>query len=170
MQLKKQRSESKIVCSFSIILNLKVLKSKRPCILLMKKINFDKTIQNRKLKTPNTVLERRSFCFNSYKNRKLKVKLWWVGARKQKRGYFLYRSFCPKEIFLIFAFYLNVWRIEYTFRIYILLHIQNHYFIHFCCSFLKFAQSQITKPASSKNYFLECQKFHIRSNPFQNFY
>ena len=39
--------------------------------------------------------------------------------------------------FLTFVFYLNVQRIGYTFRIYMLLHVKKHYFIHFCCSFLK---------------------------------
>ena len=38
----------------------------------------------------NTELERRSFCFSSYKNCKLKVKLWWVGARERiQREFFV---------------------------------------------------------------------------------
>ena len=40
---------------------------------------------NWKWKIPHTVLERRTLCFSSYKNRKLKVKLWWVGARERKK-------------------------------------------------------------------------------------
>ena len=39
--------------------------------------------------------------------------------------------------FLTFVFYLNLYCIEYTFRIYILLHIRKHYFIDFCCLLLK---------------------------------
>ena len=77
--------------------------------------------QNRKWKIPHTVLdERQSLCFSSYKNRKLKIKLWWVGA-----GESLCRLFCPKGIFLILAApFLNVltWKcIEYIFRICIIL-------------------------------------------------
>ena len=34
-----------------------------------------------------------------------------------------------------FEFYINVERIEYTFRIYILLHAKKHYFIHFIACF-----------------------------------
>ena len=45
-------------------------------ILLNKNINFDKTKPNQKFKIPRTVLERRTLCFRSHKNRKLKVKLW----------------------------------------------------------------------------------------------
>ena len=47
-----------------------------------------KTIRNRKWKTPHTVLERQTLCFSSYKNRNLKVKVWWVGARERKKRVF----------------------------------------------------------------------------------
>ena len=57
-------------------------------ILLNKNINFIKTKRNRKWKIPHTVLERRTLCFSSYKNSKLKVKLWWVGARERKKRAF----------------------------------------------------------------------------------
>ena len=83
-----------------------------------------KTRRDRKREIPNTVLEKRTLCFSSYKNRRLSS---W-----KKRWHFIYRLFCPKEIFfLTFAFFLNVWYIEYTFRIYILLQIKKHYFILF---------------------------------------
>ena len=37
-------------------------------------------------------------CFSSYKNRKLKVKLYdELGLAKEKRVNFLYRLFCPKD-------------------------------------------------------------------------
>ena len=44
--------------------------------------------RNRKWKIPHTVLERRTLCLSSYKNHKLKVKLWWVGAHKRKKRAF----------------------------------------------------------------------------------
>ena len=88
------------------------------------------------MKIPHIVLERRTLWFSSYKNRELKVKLWWVGARERKKRLFLYRLFHPKGNFLRFVFYLNVYCTEYIFEIYILLHIKKH-FIHFCCLFLK---------------------------------
>ena len=62
-----------------------------------------KTKRNRKWKIPHTGLERRTMCFSSYKNRKLKVKLWWVWARERKK-----RGFFVKGNFLRFVFYLNV--------------------------------------------------------------
>ena len=42
-------------------------------------------IENRK---SYTVLERRTLCFSSYKNLKLKVKLWWVGACEREKRVF----------------------------------------------------------------------------------
>ena len=44
--------------------------------------------RNRKWKIPHTVLERRTLCFSLYKNCKLKIKLWWVGARERKKRSF----------------------------------------------------------------------------------
>ena len=46
-----------------------------------------KTKRNRKCKIPHIVLERRTLCFSSYENRKLKGKL-WVGAHERRRGHF----------------------------------------------------------------------------------
>ena len=47
-----------------------------------------KTKRSRKWKIPHIVLERRTLYFSSYKTRKLKVKLWWVGARERKKRTF----------------------------------------------------------------------------------
>ena len=88
--------------------NYDLLKSKNPWILLNKNIKSNKTKRKRKWKISHTVLERRTFCFSSYKNRKLIVKLWELALAKEKRGHFLYRLFCLKEIFLRFLFYLDV--------------------------------------------------------------
>ena len=41
--------------------------------------------RNLKWKFAHTVLERRTLCFSSYKNHKLKVKLWSVVARERKK-------------------------------------------------------------------------------------
>ena len=59
-----------------------VLKSKKQCVLRTKISTSIKIKRNRKWKISLSFLERRTLCFNSYKNHKLKVKLWWVRARK----------------------------------------------------------------------------------------
>ena len=42
----------------------------------------------RQWKIQRAVLERRTFCFSSYKNHKLKIKLWWDGACKRSKRVF----------------------------------------------------------------------------------
>ena len=81
-----QRSGSKTVCSFSILLILNKI-NLFLYILLNKNINFNKNEWkwNHKWKIPHTVLEGRTLCFISCKNLKVKVKLWWVWARKRKK-------------------------------------------------------------------------------------
>ena len=59
------------------------------------------------------VLERQTLCFSSYKNLKLKVKLWWVGTRKRKKGSFLYRLFCPNEVFFLHLCFMSVYSVLY---------------------------------------------------------
>ena len=76
-------------------------KAKSPCILLNKNINFNKNETESKMENPIHSFREtnvQTLYFSSYKDRKLKVKLWWVGARERKRGHFLYRLFRPKEI------------------------------------------------------------------------
>ena len=62
------------------------------------KLSFNKNETGSKKRKFHTILERQTLCFSSYKNWKLKVKLWWVGALK-KRGlsgivYFVWNTFC----------------------------------------------------------------------------
>ena len=64
--------------------------------------------KNQKLKIPHTVLETRTLCFTSYKNRKLKVNCDDLEPAKEERGHFLYHLFFLKEFFLTFVFHLNV--------------------------------------------------------------
>ena len=93
LQLKNQTSGSKIVCSFSIILTLKG-------IMTFYSQRFHISCWNWKWKIPPTLLEKQNLCFSSNKNRKLKVKLWWVGAWKRKKEeifctvYCVWRKFC----------------------------------------------------------------------------
>ena len=66
----------------SNILNIRSLTSKSPCILLKKNINFDKNETESKM------------C------RKLKIKLWWVGAHaRKKKGIFWSVYFVWKKFF-----------------------------------------------------------------------
>ena len=102
---------------FNFERNYEVLKSKSPCILINKNINFNKNEPESKMEnTPLTVLERPTLRFSSYKNRKLKAKLSWVGARERKKEgifcsvYFALRKFVFYSIFSL----LNI-LLEYTY-------------------------------------------------------
>ena len=62
------------------------------------KLSFNKNETGSKKRKFHTILARQTLCFSSYKNWKLKAKLWWVGALK-KRGlsgivYFVWNTFC----------------------------------------------------------------------------
>ena len=81
-----------------------VLKSKRLCFLLNKNIYFNKNKAGSKMKNhlhtyTHTLLQRSALSFSSYKNCKLKVKLWWVGAAKKKSAVFV-MFVLSEEIFL----------------------------------------------------------------------
>ena len=123
--------------------NYDVLKSKSPCILLNKNINFVKNQTKLRMGSSTHNFRETNLVLSSYKNPKLKVQLWWVGARERKKKDFLYCLFCPKEFFLTFVLIYSIsqcivyWIHEYTFKINTLLHIKKHYFIQFCCLFIK---------------------------------
>ena len=63
------------------------------------KINFNKNKTKSKIKNAHTILERRNLCFSSYKNCKLKIKLWWVGACERKKGIFCTVYFGQRKFF-----------------------------------------------------------------------
>ena len=60
--------------------------SNSPCILLNKNINFNKNETESNMgNSTHSFRETDLVCFSSCKNRKLKVKRWWVGARERKK-------------------------------------------------------------------------------------
>ena len=97
------------MCGFSVVLILKrimTFQSQRIHAFCWTKIKNEKTLiktkRNRKWKIPQT--ERQTLCFNSYKNRKLKVKLWWAGAReRKKRAFFVPFILSERNFFKIYV-------------------------------------------------------------------
>ena len=53
-----------------------------------KNINFNKNETESKMENPTHSFRETNLCFSSYKNCKLKVKLWWVGVRERKNRVF----------------------------------------------------------------------------------
>ena len=89
------------------------------------------------MENPHTVLERPTLSFSSYKNRKLKVKLWWVGAHERKKRAFFVPFILSEGNFFnicLLSQYVVFW---IHFQNIHTLHIKKHHFIHFYCLFLK---------------------------------
>ena len=82
---------------FNFERNYDVLKSKSPCILLNKNINFNKNETELKMENPT----------NSFRETNLVLQL-KLELTKVERRHFLYRLFYPREFYLTFVFYLNV--------------------------------------------------------------
>ena len=78
-----------------------VLKSKSPCILLNKNINFNKNETESKMENPTHSFRKLNLLLqlSSYKNSKLKVKLWWVGTRERKKWAFFFPFSLPEGNF-----------------------------------------------------------------------
>ena len=112
LQLENQRSGNKIVCGFSILIlnGIMMFYSQRVHAFCWTKIKtLIKMERNQKWKIPHTVLERQTLFFSAYKNRKFKVKLWWVGAcERKKEGIFCNVYFAQRIFFLTFVFCLNL--------------------------------------------------------------
>ena len=120
--------------------NYDVLKSKSPCILLNKNINFNKNGMKSKMENRTHSLETN-----------LKLQLIWESQIKSKtvmseikKRLFFVPFILSKGIFFNICL-LSQWCI--------FLHIRKHYVIHFCCLFLKSSKafSCILKKISSKN-------------------
>ena len=91
LQLRNQKSGSKTVCDFSIILILKEITTfysqRVHAFCLKKNINFNKNETESKMES-TTDSFKRTLCFSSYKNCKLKVKLRWVRAHERIKSVF----------------------------------------------------------------------------------
>ena len=112
--------------SFFFLEGIMTLKS--PCFLLNKNINFNKNETKSKMES---AAHRWTLCFSSYKNCELKAKLWSVAACERKNSAF-FVTFILSEWNFCNICVLN--KLSEYIYFYIL---KKHYFIHFCCLFLK---------------------------------
>ena len=88
-----------LFCYLNFERNYDVLKARNRCILLNKNINFNKNETESKIENPHKTSERRALSFSSNKNLKLKVKLWWIGARERKKRAFFVPFILSKRHF-----------------------------------------------------------------------
>ena len=76
-----------------------------------------KAKKNDKWKIPHTVLVRGVLWFSSSKNHKLKIKLWWIGARERKKRAFRAHFVCFVQILRKFVLMYSILKTlsEYTY-------------------------------------------------------
>ena len=67
--------------------------------------------RNQKWKITHKLLGRQNLCFCLHKNRELKAKLWWAGARERKKSAFFLMFISSKERF--FNIFVLSWSIVY---------------------------------------------------------
>ena len=108
-----------------------------------------KTKRNWIWKIPHTILERQTLCFSSYKNRELKIKLQWIGARGRKMKTFFVPFIFSEGNFLIFVFLSQ--RIVY----------QKTLLYTLFCLFLKSSNASSVSLIWNKKSFLFCLKWSI---------
>ena len=80
----------------------------------------------KKWKTPNTVLERQTLCFSQYKNCKLKVNWWWLGARKRKKRAFFCTVYVVERNFFKHSSFISMYNILNTLSEYIYFYISKN--------------------------------------------
>ena len=61
--------------------------------------NFNKNKKESKTENPIHSFRKINLCFSSYKNRELKVKLWWIGACERKKSAFFVTFILSEESF-----------------------------------------------------------------------
>ena len=79
---------------FNFEMNYDDLKSKGPCILLNENINFDKYETKSIMENSTYSFRETNMWLSSYKSRKLKAKLWWIGARERKQICVFFKDLC----------------------------------------------------------------------------
>ena len=119
---------------FNFERNYEVLKSKSPCILLNKNINFNKNGTELKMENPTHGFRETNLVFQLLKESKIKsntVMSW--SSWKKKEGILLRRLFCPKDILLNICVLSQciVYGIHFQ-NIHTFAHQKTYYFMHFC--------------------------------------
>ena len=108
---------------FKIELSYGVLKSKSPCILLNKNTKFDKNETESKMENPTHSFRQTNLVLQLIEESRIKSKTLMSWNRERKNKAFFVPFILSKRNFLISVFFLDVYCIEHTFRIYIYIYI-----------------------------------------------
>ena len=116
-------------------------------ILLNKNINFSENEAESKMENPRHSFRETSLVFQDIYESQIKSKILMNWSSWKKRGHFLYCLFYPKEISLTFFLSQCVAHWIHFQNIHTFIY-QKHYFIHFCCLFLKLSKAFIVSLTS----------------------
>ena len=116
---------------FNFERNYDVLKSKSPCILLNKNINFNKNDTELKMENPTHSFRENDLVLQLIQESQIKSKtvIKW-SLQKNKYDIFV-QLILSKDFFFDNLCFISMYSVFNTFKIYILLYIKKHYFVHF---------------------------------------
>ena len=116
---------------FNFERNYDVLKSKSPCILLNKNINFNKNDTELKMENPTHSFRENDLVLQLIQESQIKSKtvIKW-SLQKNKDDIFI-QLILSKDFFFDNLCFISMYSVFNTFKIYILLYIKKHYFVHF---------------------------------------
>ena len=109
-KLKIKGMEGKLCVAFPLFWFWKEswgVKFKASSLFVEKTSNFSENETESKMENLPYTFRETNLCFSSYKNSSLKIKLWWIGARKREKKAFFLRFVFHMDILLSFWFYLN---------------------------------------------------------------
>ena len=94
-------------CFILIMKGIDVLKSKSPCIMLNKNINFNKNEMRSSMENCTHSCREMNLVLQLIYESQINIKTDELELMKEKRGHFSYCLFFPKDMCVTFVFYLN---------------------------------------------------------------
>ena len=116
---------------FNFERNYDVLKSKSPCILLNKNINFNKNDTELKMENPTHSFRENDLVLQLIQESQIKSKTVIKWSLQKNKDDIFVQLILSKDFFFDNLCFISMYSVFNTFKIYILLYIKKHYFVHF---------------------------------------
>ena len=116
---------------FNFERNYDVLKSKSPCILLNKNINFNKNDMELKLENPTHSFRENDLVLQLIQESQIKSKTVIKWSLQKNKDDIFVQLILSKDFFFFFLCFISMYIVFNTLKIYILLYIKKHYLAHF---------------------------------------
>ena len=116
---------------FNFERNYDDLKSKSPCILLNKNINFNKNDTELKMENPTHSFRENDLVLQLIQESQIKSKTVIKWSLQKNKDDIFVQLILSKDFFFDNLCFISMYSVFNTFKIYILLYIKKHYFVHF---------------------------------------